>query len=289
MVPVSPLRYPGGKGKLSDFFVGLVRANDLEGGAYVEAFAGGAAVGVHLLLQGLVSRVVINDLDRSLWAFWKAVLDRTEEFVDATMSTPLTITEWKRQRNLQRDPQSTVFDLGFSTFYLNRTNHSGVLNGGPIGGLGQDGKYKLNARFNRRALVDRVRSIGERSDQIELHNLDAEEFIKCVLPRLPRDDTLVYFDPPYYTKGRNLYMTYYDHEDHRRLSQAIASVPHLWCVSYDDVPEVHAFYRGHKIRRFQLDYSAHCRRKGAEMMVFSDRLRVPGNVRLPSQVNRIDS
>lgn len=283
MMPVSPLRYPGGKGKLSDFFAGLVKTNHLEGGVYAEPFAGGAAVGVHLLLNGLVSRIVINDLDPSIWAFWRAALEYTDEFVDAIMRTPLTVTEWRRQRNIQRDVQSGTFELGFSTFYLNRTNRSGVLNGGPIGGVEQDGTYKLDARFNREALAGRIRRIADRSEQIETHNLDAEDFIQCVLPKLPEENTLVYFDPPYYVKGRALYMSYYDHEDHERLSRAIVSVPHFWCVSYDDVPEVQALYSGHKTRRFQLEYSAHSRRKGAEMMVLSERLRMPQKIRLPSQ------
>jgi len=282
MPPVSPLRYPGGKGKLSGFFQELVKANKLENGIYVEAFAGGAAVAMGLLLDGMVRKVVINDLDRSVWAFWRALVDRTEEFVDATMRTPLTVDEWTRQREINRDPDSSVFDLGFSTFYLNRTNRSGVLKGGIIGGLDQKGKYKMDARFYRKTLVERMRLIGDRHDQIEIHNLDAEELIHRVLPHLPKDETLVFFDPPYYGKGRALYMSHYDSKDHRSLSRAIIALPHYWCVTYDDIPQAHRLYSGHRIHRFRLDYCAHTRKRGAEMMVFSSRLRKPRIVRLPS-------
>ena len=37
----SPLRYPGGKGKLTNFVKKIVEENDLFGGHYVEAYAGG--------------------------------------------------------------------------------------------------------------------------------------------------------------------------------------------------------------------------------------------------------
>lgn len=285
VIPASPLRYPGGKGKLAPFFASLVKTNHLDGGTYVEPFAGGAAVGIRLLLDDVVSKIIINDLDPSIWSFWKSVLERTEEFVDAILKTPLTVAEWKRQRSIQRDSESEMFELGFSTFYLNRTNRSGVLNGGPIGGMDQSGTYKIDARFNRDALAARIRRIADRSEQIDVHNLDAEDFIRCVLSSLPVDNTLVYFDPPYFAKGRDLYMSYYDDDNHNSLMRAIISIPHLWCVSYDDVPEARALYSGHKIRGFKLGYCAHTCREGSEMMVLSRNLKMPRDIRLPSQTS----
>jgi len=283
MQPNSPLRYPGGKGKLSNFFAELMKTNGLNNGIYVEPFAGGAAVAVSLLLEGAARKIVINDLDKSIWAFWRTLLDRTEELVEATMSAPLTVDEWMRQKKILQGDNSSVFDLGFATFFMNRTNRSGTLNAG--GGLDQQGRYKIDARFNRDGLSDRIRRIAEKSEQIEVHNLDAEDFVQRVLLRLPRDETLAYFDPPYYVKGRALYMNYYHPEDHRSLSRAIKALPYFWCVSYDDVPEARALYSHHRIRRYQLDYCAHSRRKGAEMMVFSRRIRLPLRMRLPSQVS----
>jgi DNA adenine methylase len=281
MVPSSPLRYPGGKGRLLDFFSGIVNANKLRGGVYVEAFAGGAAIGTGLLLNGIVERVVINDLDRSVWAFWKAILEYPERFVDAVSTTPLTIDEWMRQKKIQSAPDPSIFELGFSTFFLNRTNRSGVMNAGVIGGLDQEGDYKLDARFNREALTQRIRSIAEMSDKIDIHNLDAEEFIKEILPTFPTDKTLVYFDPPYYVNGKKLYMNYYENEDHQRLSEVIEAIPHFWCVSYDDVKEVRRLYSSHRIIPFQLSYCAHSIRMGKEIMIFSDEMKIPRKPKLP--------
>lgn len=278
VIPASPLRYPGGKGKLSSFFQRLVYLNKLDGGTYVEPFAGGAAVGVELLARGVVGNVVLNDVDRSVWCFWKSALSHTDSFVTEIERVPLTVKEWRRQRSIQRDPDASLFALGFSTFYLNRTNRSGVIDGGVIGGLKQNGPYLIDARFNREGLIKRIRQAGDLGDQIELYNLDAEDFIQEVLPETPQRRTLVYFDPPYYGVSQSLYTSHYKNDDHKRLAKAINSSPRHWCVSYNDVPQVRAFYERLRSRSLLLDYSLHDRRKGEEVMFFSHGLSIPRKI-----------
>lgn len=85
--------------------------------------------------------------------------------------------EWKAHREVLRHPEDhTDFEVGFSTFYLNRTNRSGVLTGGVIGGLGQSGKWKIDARFPRNELITRIELIASLRESITLYNLDAESF-----------------------------------------------------------------------------------------------------------------
>lgn len=65
----SPLRYPGGKGKVADYFKQIFRDNSLYDGVYVEPYAGGASVALSLLFNEYVSKIIINDIDRSIFAF----------------------------------------------------------------------------------------------------------------------------------------------------------------------------------------------------------------------------
>ena len=193
----SPLRYPGGKGKLTEFMKYMIDQLGHSGGTYIEPFAGGAGIAIELLLRGVVSRIVINDYDKGIWSFWKAVLTETDRFIAELAVVPLTMEEWNRQRNIcltRNDKYS--FELGFATFYMNRTNHSGIIKGGVIGGMDQSGLWKMDARFKREELIRRIESIAERKSGIKLYNKDINSFITRYIP-LYEENTLVYFDPPY--------------------------------------------------------------------------------------------
>ena len=134
----SPLRYPGGKGKLAKFMAAIVRANRLSDGRYVEPFAGGAGIAWELLITGVVRRVLINDISPQVFAFWASVLRHTDELCRLIRDVPLSVEEWDRQKDVFRAPEdASTLELGFSCFYLNRTNRSGILNGGLIGGRNQ--------------------------------------------------------------------------------------------------------------------------------------------------------
>ena len=142
----SPLRYPGGKSRITNFVAKLIKDNNITGGCYVEPFAGGAGVALNLLLDGIVDRIFINDKDRSIYAFWDSAINHTERFICRLESVNVTIEEWKKQREIQLNKENAnLFDLGFSTFFLNRTNRSGIIMAGVIGGISQTGKWKIDA------------------------------------------------------------------------------------------------------------------------------------------------
>ena len=273
MAYYTPLRYPGGKGKLSGYFESLISANGLEGGTYIEPFAGGAGIATSLLLQGKVSRIVINDADRSIYAFWRCIRHYGNELREAVDSAELTIDEWKRQREVQRNKaHEKIFDLGFSTLYMNRTNRSGIIDGGVIGGQNQDGKYKMDARFNRAEINRRIEALSDRSDDIIVSGLDAAYFLRHELDEYDIDSTLVYIDPPYFEKGSCLYLNHYSHEDHEDLANIIKGMQHRWVLSYDDVAEIREIYFGFSPRRFTLRYSSYESKMGRELFYFSDNL-----------------
>jgi len=273
----SPLRYPGGKGKLAEYVKAVIRENGLADGDYVEPYAGGAAVAMELLLHDYVSRVHINDLNSSIHAFWHSVLNETDALCALIEQTAVNMDEWYQQKAIQSHAdRHSLLELGFSTFFLNRCNRSGIIKGGIIGGKGQTGKWKLDARYNKVDLIRRIANIARHRRRISLYNLDAADLVIKVLPNLPAK-TLIYLDPPYYVKGEGLYDSFYSHDDHVLISKLVASkiTKQRWIVSYDDAAQIAEMYAAYRSMTYRLSYSAQERVKGAEIIFFSDNLVIP--------------
>lgn len=273
MMRYSPLRYPGGKGKISSFFSELFVANNLIGGTYIEPYVGGGSIALSLLINGVANQIIINDKDRSLFAFWYSILNYTDEFCQLIENTPITIDTWYEQREIQKNKTNAeLLSLGFSTFFLNRTNRSGIIKGGVIGGLNQTGNYLIDARYNSDDLKKRIKLIALYKDKIELHNLDAVELIHNLQSNLP-NNSLFYFDPPYYKKGKGLYMNYYDDQDHRDIYNAIAGLENIkWVVTYDKEDFILDLYLKFRMYEYSLNYSAATVGKGQEYMIFSEKM-----------------
>lgn len=275
----SPLRYPGGKGALTGFLSEVIALNGFQDGVYVESFAGGAGAALNLLFSEYVDQIVLNDADHRITAFWKAVLNQTAELTRMIREVPVTIAEWRRQREVYRSgSRRRQLDLAFATFFLNRCNRSGILvSGGPIGGYAQEGKWKLGARYNRVDLIRRIQKVAAYRGRVAIHNSDAIEFLRREAPRVcDLGRALVYLDPPYYSKGSQLYLSYYQHEDHVELAKFLRNeAAFQWLMTYDDVPEIRDLYAGRPMTAFELDYSAHTRRRGRELLIWSDDLNVP--------------
>lgn len=271
----SPLRYPGGKSCLNDIAVSIIARNDLEHRHYVEPYSGGCGLALNLLYSGQVGAVHLNDADRSVWAFWQSAVHHTESFVAMIEEAELSVTEWERQRAIQNRKQSAdVLELGFSTFYLNRTNRSGVIHsGGIIGGRDQGGPYKMDCRFNRPDLIARVRRVARYRGRIYLYNDDAEAFLAT--PQKYPSSSLIYIDPPYVEKGGSLYRNSYSTSDHERLAGVFGCLTNPWFLTYDNVPLVRDLYRSYEHVELDIGYSAHSRYRGSELLVFSRTLRVP--------------
>jgi DNA adenine methylase len=270
----SPLRYPGGKRKVANFVKLLFLENNFAGGEYVEPYAGGASVALALLFESYASHIHINDIDRSLYAFWHAVLDDTEGLCARIHDTKVSVAEWRRQRAVQIASDPDELDLAFSTFFMNRCNRSGIITGGLIGGKHQDGKWKLDARYNKQDLIRRIEKIARFGTRITLTCLDAHDFLGAwsVPPDTP---TFIYLDPPYYVKGEGLYENFYEHAHHVDIASRVRHLKVPWMVSYDAAPEILNLYSRARSRRYSLSYSAADRYSGSEVMFFSKGLIVP--------------
>jgi len=273
MRDASPLRYPGGKWRLAGFVERLISLNFTSPPAYIEPYAGGASLALSLLFTGNVSEVFINDLDPAIYAFWHSILNNCDQFITLLSRTPITPSEWKRQKRIYAAGTSSgMLSLGFATFFLNRTNHSGILNGGMIGGKKQMGEWKVDARFNRTDLVRRIRRIATHKRRIHLYCHDAVKFLRMNLGRPQR---LYYLDPPYYSAGRDLYMNAYHPGDHASVNASVMNLRYPWIVSYDDVPSIRRLYVSQRSRRVQLRHTARVAHEGEEVMFFSEGLRIP--------------
>jgi DNA adenine methylase len=271
----SPLRYPGGKSCLTKHFVELIKLNNLSNKTYVEPFAGGAGAALSLLFLEFINSIWINDADYNIYCLWYSILNDTEEFIKKISKCKVNINTWKKAKILINNNQNhSKLEIGFSTFFLNRCNHSGIINAGPIGGIEQEGKWKIDARFNKSDLINRITKIANYKERINTSNLDAS----ILLNKINSDNYFFYLDPPYYKKGKELYLNYYEPEDHAMLSNDINKLNTSWVLSYDNTPEITKLYMDKRHKTFDISYSANKTKRGSEILFYSNQLIIPENI-----------
>lgn len=266
----SPMRYPGGKSRLAGFIRLVIQNLNIPDCTYVEPFAGGAGVALSLLLDGTVDRIVINDYDKAIYSFWRAVKQEPAHLIKLIQNTPVTIDEWHKQKAIYSNSTAYSLELAFSTLFLNRTNHSGILSAGPIGGYSQGGEWKLDVRFDKEAIIAKIESIAEKRDRITIYNKDIISLLRNYIPHLG-DHLFFYFDPPYYNKGQKLYKNFFTPQDHRHICEAITNeITSPWIITYDDVDQIAEMYSSYEMRHFDLTYSAANKGTASELMIFSN-------------------
>ncbi len=265
---LSPLRYPGGKSKIYKKVRTLIESNMLNDRIYVEPFAGGFGIGIALLYDEVVQSAVLNDLDIHIYNFWFSVFHHTKDLIRKIGDTPITIEEREKQKNIYEDDFADVLDDGFATLFLNRVNFSGIIKGGPIGGFTQNGAYKIDCRFNKERIKERIKNISLLKDRIALHNLDANDLIINELDDI-KDIAFFNIDPPYVAKGSKLYTNYFKKPDHRNLERVISKylkdVP--WIVTYDDCELIRDIYKQYSITEYNIRHSAGGSARGKEVVI----------------------
>ena len=277
-VTKSPLRYPGGKTQLSSFVEHLMELNNIKNGIYCEPFSGGAGVAIELLLSNKVNGIILNDYDIGIYSIWKAILDDTEDFIRLIQATPITMEEWHKQKEIHSEKRSDKeysLELAFATYFLNRTNRSGIVLGGPIGGYSQEAKDKLDCRFIKAKLIAKIQAIADRKDAIQLYNLDASVLIEDILKKQNNENLFTFFDAPYYKQGQSLYTNFFVDHDHAFLSNNIKSMEdYYWITTYDYHNRIAEIYTGTQQKEYSLRYSANRVRKEKEYLFHNEKTKV---------------
>lgn len=274
---------------MTSFFISLIQANEIRDVSYAEPYAGGAGTAVNLLLDGIAERIFINDANVCIYSFWKYAIEESERFIAAVEETSVNLENWLYYHELVSAARVPSFELGFATFFLSRTNRSGILTAGPIGGRTEEKQanatYKIDCRFNKTNLISRLRDIARHRDSIVVSNADALDFLNA----LDRNTSLlVYLDPPYFNQGKSLYLNYYNEDDHRALSEYLSATDNFkWVLSYDNVPEIRKFYRNFDLYEFRLKYTAQFVKQGAELLTHSKDLIMPDDLMIRRKENNI--
>ena len=270
----SPLRYPGGKTRLANFLTSAVEKNfsDNEKIILVEPYAGGAGASLKLLFSGKVDRIIINDLDKAIFAFWKITIADTDFLINKIKKVNIDIEEWKKQKEIYKNPSSSTKDLAFATLFLNRTNRSGIIEGGPIGGIEQGGFWNIQARFTKDTIISRLEKIKEFKNKISVRNLDGITLLRQLEKNKSKNRYFIFLDPPYYQKGKSLYLNHYIDKDHKKLLKLLEKSSLKWVMTYDDVIYIQNLYDKFKKNKFTINHSAFEARQGKEIFIFSDNV-----------------
>jgi len=279
--PSSPLRYPGGKQCLAPFVGALIEGNGLHGCSYAEPYAGGAGLALRLLLDGVVEGVLLNDKCSLVSTFWQVLFGQTEDLLRRVADTPVSMEVWRQTREVtQHYREFEPVDVAFALFFQNRTNFSGVIDGGVIGGKAQGGKYKLDARYPKGRLLALMGKVAALRDQVKVFNMDALNFMRSHVLSLG-NKCFTYCDPPYFVKGQGLYLNAYQPQDHQQVASFLLGCPPevRWMVSYDNVPEIVGMYKAARLFSFDLPYSAHVKRQGKELLALGPGVVLPKDAR----------
>lgn len=279
----TPLRYPGGKARFAPLIAEVMHSNNLVGGHYLEPYAGGAGVALILLIDGMVEEIHINDADPAVAVFWRIATQQSVALSNMVANEPVTMEAWHHWKSVMLgEVLATELERGFATLFMNRTNRSGILKAGVIGGKAQTGTYKLGERFMRDELCTRLERIGVHANAIHVYEEDAHQLLLRCHKFLPIK-SLIYLDPPYYVKGAGLYRNFYNHEDHVQIARLLGSMRFRrpWIVSYDNTDEIQEMYSYARSFTYGLHYTAQRRYTGSEVMFFSERLTPPVQVQEP--------
>jgi len=245
-------RYPGGKTRLlKEIIPGLLRLD--HSGDYYEPFVGGGSVACRIAKDFRGKIINVNDADPWIYSFWKLFeLDSDSDFyrLFSMINTAPTIKKFLKLRGYRAN--GGTVDLAYKAIFFNRTTFSGIASAGPIGGIMQKSKWKIDCRYNPKLMISKINEMRALfRSRIRVSNLHFIDFIK----KIPQIGSFIYADPPYYKKGRDLYNIWMNENEHIALSR-ILHRRRNWLLSYDDSPVIRALYAPSGVRNISVRYSS---------------------------------
>jgi DNA adenine methylase len=286
---ISPLRYPGGKSRISKFLEDIILLNNLEGCHIYELYAGGAGASLNLLFSGICHKIILNDLDNHIFAFWESILNETDLFIEKIRNINVNLDSWHEMNHIYNNENDfDLLDIGFATFFLNRTNRSGIIfKAGPIGGHNQEGNYKIDVRFNKSNLIKRIIDIASYKEKITIHKKESISYLKYIF-QLKRKK-LVFLDPPYFHQGENLYLNFYKKDDHQKLADILnCNHDKNWVLTYDNADFIKKLYNDSKMAHLPMSHTLQKKKIDKEIFMSSHNLHLPKNLRMGSKSQTLE-
>lgn len=218
-------------------------------------------------------KLVLNDANPFIAEFWGAAINNTKALTKDINKVRVNLESWHKYKAIFEDGvDSTDLEKALSVFFLNRTNRSGILHAGPIGGQAQVGEYLIDCRFNKANLIQRIENVGKLKRKIIVKNED----VSSLVFKLERNNFFIYADPPYVKEGKNIYKKFcFNEHQHITFANAIKHQKNPWLISYDDDPLVHELYAKSGINVIELSYVMNKPKVGRELLIASSNLNMP--------------
>ena len=270
----NPLRYPGSKASFASSVGAFVTACGYTGFEIVEPFAGSASVSIDLVSSGVCSKAILIERDPLLYAFWSAVFFDTRRLCNRINKLSIDLGTWHDLRPLlaiNSPDEYELIDLAVAGLFFNRTNFSGVLHAGPIGGQQQKSVYKVNCRFNKDDLIARIRAIAKLQNRVEVIFSDALGFLETQKEAV-NQNRFYYVDPPYFVQGEKLYRYSFELSQHKQLAKVLSELKAPWLLSYDRHPVIEMLYERYASSGFKFKYSSKIRKVEREFLVTNIKL-----------------
>lgn len=275
---LSPLRYPGSKKKLVLYLCEIIKYNKLNPNVLVEPFVGGGNIALHFLLNGIVNKIIIGDKDKLIYSFWYVLFSDPDYLIDFIKRVRVNLDTFYDYKEIARDFENYEKEkLAEACIYLNRTSFSGIMTDkvGPLGGKDQQSQYKIDCRFNKKTLIERIKYISTFRRNVIVLPFDWKDAIKYaedwVRHKKRLNRLFFYFDPPFFNKAHDLYRCYFSKEEHRQLYEEIICLNYDWVLSYDNVPEIRELYSHSKYvtMHIEMPYSinSHAQRIERELII----------------------
>lgn len=269
-------RYPGGKNKINK----IIQRNlyDPEIDEYREPFFGGGSVGITFLNNiniffDNLKKVWINDSDSGIFCLWKSVIENHEELKKRILLySPKTEDFYNFKKELLKNSYEDILEIGLKKLIIHQISYSGLgaKSGSPLGGKNQQSKYKIDCRWNPENICKKIEKINKILNRYDI-KCTCEDF--SILLKNVGKKTLLYLDPPYYYKGRNLYQLYFKEEDHIRLAKELKKLNCKWVLSYDYCEEIIDLYNWANIIEIPVKYSIRGMNIKKELLISNDNIK----------------
>jgi len=281
---LSPLRYPGSKKRLVLYLCEIIKYNKLNPDVLIEPFAGGGNIALHFLLNQIVNKAIIADKDKLIYSFWNVLFSNPDYLIDFIKKVKVNLNNFYRYKEMARNFENYEEEkLAEACIYLNRTSFSGIMTDivGPLGGKNQQSQYKIDCRFNKKTLIEKMKYISSLSRNVIVLSFDWKDTIKYaqdwVRNKKRLDRLFFYFDPPFFNKANDLYRCYFNKEEHKQLYEEIICLNYDWVLSYDNAPEIRRLYSNDKYitMHMEVPYSINSHAKRIEKELIITPLALP--------------